>query len=206
MPFQNVVTLDENQTKSVLNPEELKLINKQPNNTIATHVIVTLDSVGNISLIERDSELIHVEGESMKTADIGKIVSQDGDSVTIKANLISSYSEYFSAINGTLLLLPFDAKTNEELKGTFVENFRIKHDYLPCPLGTKAGEKWTNGAGYALVDIVTQKVVDIVFQDKGVLVDDFATGKILKDKSEFDLLAVTCIMANGGVNFGMLIK
>lgn len=92
-----------------------------------------------------------------------------------------------------------------DFTGTFFENFRLRSDYLRCPSGTKAGEKWTNGNGTAIIDIKTQEVLDINFTDNMIgTPHEGYEGKVIA--SDENTITVTCVMANGGVNFSGFIR
>jgi hypothetical protein len=92
-----------------------------------------------------------------------------------------------------------------DLTGTVFESFRLRADYLPCPCDTKAGEKWTNGNGTATIDIKTQKVLDIQFVDNLIgQPDDQYEGHVVA--ADDDTITVTCVMANGGVNFSGFVR
>jgi len=74
---------------------------------------------------------------------------------------------------------------------------RILPLYLPCPLGTTAGEKWQNGCGTALINLKTHAVDDLNIGTGGW--DKTGAGEI-KSLSETHA-EITCIFANGGCNF-----
>lgn len=88
------------------------------------------------------------------------------------------------------------------LIGTYLENWRVKTPYLPCPLGTVAGKQWRNGIGEARINTQTQAVESLSFYDEPS--DGFVEGCIVQSEPGF--IVVTCVMANGGVCFGSAIR
>jgi hypothetical protein len=88
---------------------------------------------------------------------------------------------------------------------TCFADFRLRADYLRCPLGTVAGDKWENGNGSATIDIATQTVLDIDFHDHAIgQPQPNLEGQLLRQTDT--TITVTCVMANGGVNFSGFIR
>ena len=131
------------------------------------------------------------------------------DSVTFDALLCFGDGSKFAMVPGVgmpkgeyafLNLLPMSQSWSDpdSIKGYVNEHFDIKHIYLPCPLGTVAGEKICNmSSGYAYVDAATQQVIDITI-DNSVKEADYG----IPVKSDHpDYIKVPCRFANGGCNF-----
>jgi hypothetical protein len=99
---------------------------------------------------------------------------------------------------------PAQAHSDQSQETDFA-NFRLRAKYLGCPLGTVAGDKWENGNGSATIDIATQTVLDIDFHDHAIgQSQPNREGQVLRQTDT--TITVTCVMANGGVNFGGFIR
>ncbi len=101
-------------------------------------------------------------------------------------------------------IIPFNTPNNS-VKGYVHEDFRLKQTYLPCPLGTKAGEKLENGC-YALatIDTETQTIDDIDYNVPAFKDEKRFVGTLMHEKE--GKIVVACYLANGGCNFMRVIK
>mgnify|MGYP001201972365 CR=1 FL=1 len=169
----------------------------------AVPVRVTMAGDANIVEIER------ITDRTVAYADTGKNPMFGEDSVTFDALLCFGDGSKFAMVPGVgmpkgeyafLNLLPMSQSWSDpdSIKGYVNEHFDIKHIYLPCPLGTVAGEKICNmSSGYAYVDAATQQVIDITI-DNSVKEADYG----IPVKSDHpDYIKVPCRFANGGCNF-----
>lgn len=102
-----------------------------------------------------------------------------------------------------LVALPHRADTAQAV---YLASWRLKSDYLPCPLGTPAGAQWRNGVGEARVCIETQTVEALSFYEPSTesALDAFEEGVVVT--SDEKTITVTCTMANGGACFGYAIQ
>lgn len=198
--------LPESAILPLLSDDEIKSINGGSLGSLFVNVIAKLDVEFNVVSVTRDGKLASENFDDLGDNLIGEVVARDESTISIKAKVSACYMNSKEEVAGNLFTLPLEAKTPDDLKGTYAESFRLKFEYLRCPLGTQAGDKWTNGKGYALVDVNTQVVKDITIEAEGFFDFDNEVGAILDDKSNSETLAITCIMANGGVNFGKIIK
>lgn len=113
-----------------------------------------------------------------------------------------------SSGNATLYVTPNNMYLPQELKSdhqnTFLRDWPLKSDYLPCPLGTEVGKIWRNGTGNALVNKATQEVLEIQFDAPSETASDpwsgAKEGQVLEETDT--TIRITCVMANGGVCFG----
>jgi hypothetical protein len=202
MRFKTSYIVKEDDATSILTIEETKKVTLE-GATLVIPVIVKLSKDGKVISFERDSDVNDEQmlDQDFKLARLGVVKSKTSHNIDVMGQLNVSLIG-LNFMGGAVLMVLAQHQTT----GTFAENFRLKSDYLPCLLGTKAGDKWTNGSGYALVNIKNQTVEDIVFTSKSIGGDPSTCGYVLEDKSTDKVVAVSCVMANGGVNFTYIIR
>lgn len=159
-----------------------------------------------------DSKIVDIEritDRDVTYADTGKNAMFGDDSVTFDGLLSFGDGSKFAMVPGVgmakceyafLILIPMSQnwRDPDSVKGYVNENFDIKFNYLPCPLGTLAGGKICNmSSGYAYVDVSTQTVIDITI-DNSVRESDYGI-PVKSDRP--DCIKVPCRFANGGCNF-----
>lgn len=175
----------------------------------AVPVRVTMKGEASVTSIERLTE------RGLSYHDVGKNPGFDGGSVTFDALLNfgdGSKPAFLPGVGMTdkphacLMLLPLsiDPRNSESVKGYFCESFDLRFNFLPCVLGTTAGDKYPGSfhSGYAYVNTETQQVEDLVVDDS---VDESAYG-IPVESDRPDCIKVGCKFANGGCNFGRTFK
>jgi hypothetical protein len=137
---------------------------------------------------------------------LGKLINETTTHFEIVGLLIGSKTAFQFMKHANLSIFPPSAY-ERDVSHTFAANFRLRSDYLPCRDGTPASDKWTNGHGIAYVDIATQQVMDIVFSEKGIPMNSSYpnVGEVVESETTDTVVAVTCVMANGGVNFSGLV-
>lgn len=154
-------------------------------------------------------ELERITDREVTYAETGKNAIFGDDSVTFDGLLSFGDGSKLAMIPGVgmaeceyafLTLIPMSQSWSEpdSVKGYVNEDFDIKFNYLPCPLGTLAGDKICKmSSGYAYVDASTQTVVDITI-DNSVRESDYGI-PVKSDRP--DCIKVPCRFANGGCNF-----
>jgi hypothetical protein len=114
-----------------------------------------------------------------------------------------TFAIYFEGNPAKSVVFMHTLSRDDDVSLTYYSNFRLPSAYLPCPLGTKAGDKWTNGFGEATINVDTKEVEDIRVYNNSLWNAEIKSNII---KEEGRSLTVTCVMANGGVCFGGIIK
>jgi hypothetical protein len=159
-----------------------------------------------------DSKIVDIEritDRDVNYADTGKNAMFGDDSVTFDGLLSFGDGSKLAMVPGVgmaeceyafLTLIPMSQNWSEpdSINGYVNEDFDIKFNYLPFPLGTLAGGKICNmSSGYAYVDVSTQTVIDITI-DNSVRESDYGI-PVKSDRP--DCIKVPCRFANGGCNF-----
>jgi hypothetical protein len=170
----------------------------------------------NVLMKKRDGSTVLTRGNTIpadvfskplpRSEYLGKLINETTTYFEVVGLLIGSTASFNFLKHANLSIFPPSAY-DRDVSHTFAANFRLRSDYLPCRDGTPASDKWTNGHGIAYVDIATQQVMDIVFSDKGLPMNSSYpnVGEVVESETTDTVVAVTCVMANGGVSFTGLV-
>jgi hypothetical protein len=170
----------------------------------------------NVMMKKRDGSTVLTRGNTIpddvfqnplaRSEYLGKLINDTATYFEVVGLVIGSITGFKFMKHANLSIFPPQAY-ERDVSHTFAANFRLRNDYLPCNEGTLAYDKWTNGHGVAYVDIATQKVLDITFSNKGIPVGENYpdVGDIVESKTTDTVIAITCVMANCGVNFTGLV-
>jgi hypothetical protein len=185
--------------ESLLTPQESAILSgKTEFSRVIIPVRITVDKQAS-----RDRPVV-VRGDFVIPKDnISSVMGLD----MVETDTHMTFNGVLTHSNGGMTMLSATPMYGQEIdfSETCFADFRLRSEYLRCPLGTVAGDKWENGNGSATIDIATQTVLDIDFRDHSVgqLRPNFE-GQVLSQTDT--TITLTCVMANGGVNFSGFVR